>query len=603
MDKPDVDFIEGLSPAISIDQKSASPQPPVDGRHHHRGLRLPAAALRPHRRAPLPRRAAPWSPARRPSRSSTGSSSCPRAPASRCWRRSCGAARASTRRCSPTWRPQGFARARVDGEVHELTEKVELARYEQHTIEVVVDRLVRRDGHRAAAHRLAGDRAAPGRRRGRGPARARDGRGERPSERDAHVQPAPGLPQLTGSRSRSWRPATSRSTRPTAPASTATASAPASRSTPSWSCPTPTCRSPRARSPRGPAAEPAYFHAWSRRWPTSSALDIDTPLAEAHQAKQQKALLLRHRRRARSRSVQEPLRPRPHLPRHLRGRRSRTCSAATPRPSPTRSREQIEGYMREVPCPSAAAPGSSPSRWRVTVDGQTIAEICEHVDRRRGQGAGRPRAVRARPHDRRAGGQGDQRPHGLPARRRASTTSRCHRSAGTLAGGEAQRIRLAVADRLGPGRRALRARRAVDRAAPARQPPAHRDARPPARPRQHRARRRARRGDDPGRRPRRRHRAGRRRARRRDRALRHGQGPAAQPKARSPASTCRASGRSRCPAMRRPAGRRSGSPCRAPASTTSRTSTSSSRSAASWPSPACRARASRRWSTTSSTGR
>ena len=30
------------------------PQPPVDGRHHHRGLRLPAAALRPHRRAALP---------------------------------------------------------------------------------------------------------------------------------------------------------------------------------------------------------------------------------------------------------------------------------------------------------------------------------------------------------------------------------------------------------------------------------------------------------------------------------------------------------------------------------------------------------------------
>ena len=43
--------------------------------------------------------------------------------------------------------------------------------------------------------------------------------------------------------------------------------------------------------------------------------------------------------------------------------------------------------------------------------------------------------------------------------------------------------------------------------------------------------------------------------------------------------------------------------CGAPASTTSRTSTSSSRSAASSPSPACRARASRRSSTTSSTGR
>src|SRR5947207_2120226 len=39
---------------------------------------------------------------------------------------------------------QGFARARVDGEVHELTDTFDLARYEQHTIEVIVDRLVRR---------------------------------------------------------------------------------------------------------------------------------------------------------------------------------------------------------------------------------------------------------------------------------------------------------------------------------------------------------------------------------------------------------------------------------------------------------------------------
>ena len=38
MDKPDVDFIDGLSPAVSIDQKAAWPQPALDGGHHHRGL-------------------------------------------------------------------------------------------------------------------------------------------------------------------------------------------------------------------------------------------------------------------------------------------------------------------------------------------------------------------------------------------------------------------------------------------------------------------------------------------------------------------------------------------------------------------------------------
>ena len=41
---------------------------------------------------------------------------------------------------------QGFSRAIVDGEPHELGDDVDLARYEMHTIQVVVDRLVLRDG-------------------------------------------------------------------------------------------------------------------------------------------------------------------------------------------------------------------------------------------------------------------------------------------------------------------------------------------------------------------------------------------------------------------------------------------------------------------------
>ena len=54
MDKPDVDFIDGLSPAVSIDQKAAAPQPAVHRRHDHRGVRLPAAALRAGGQAALP---------------------------------------------------------------------------------------------------------------------------------------------------------------------------------------------------------------------------------------------------------------------------------------------------------------------------------------------------------------------------------------------------------------------------------------------------------------------------------------------------------------------------------------------------------------------
>ena len=45
MSKPDVDSIDGLSPAVSIDQKTTSKTPLHRG-HHHRDLRLPAPSVR-----------------------------------------------------------------------------------------------------------------------------------------------------------------------------------------------------------------------------------------------------------------------------------------------------------------------------------------------------------------------------------------------------------------------------------------------------------------------------------------------------------------------------------------------------------------------------
>ena len=60
MDKPDVDSIEGLSPAISIDQNIGDlAQPALDGGHGHRDLRLPTAAVGQGRQAPLPDLRAP----------------------------------------------------------------------------------------------------------------------------------------------------------------------------------------------------------------------------------------------------------------------------------------------------------------------------------------------------------------------------------------------------------------------------------------------------------------------------------------------------------------------------------------------------------------
>ena len=153
--------------------------------------------------------------------------------------------------------------------------------------------------------------------------------------------------------------------------------------------------------------------------------------------------------------------------------------------------------MREVPCPACGGARLKPASLAVTIDGRNISEVCDLSIGEAAQVPRRARAVRARPDDRRAGGQGGQRPARASCSTSASTTSRSSRSAGTLAGGEAQRIRLRQPDRQRPGRRALRARRAVDRPAPARQPAADRHAHPAARPRQHRDRRRARRGDDP----------------------------------------------------------------------------------------------------------
>ena len=82
-------------------------QPPLDGRHHHRDPRLPATALRAHRRAVLPQLRQADHAARRPSRSSTRCWRAATASDSWCWRRWSRAARASTARCSTSWRARG----------------------------------------------------------------------------------------------------------------------------------------------------------------------------------------------------------------------------------------------------------------------------------------------------------------------------------------------------------------------------------------------------------------------------------------------------------------------------------------------------------------
>ncbi|HEY3144680.1 MAG TPA: excinuclease ABC subunit UvrA [Acidimicrobiales bacterium] len=145
MDKPDVDFIEGLSPAISIDQKSASRNPrstvgTITEVYDY--LRLLYARIGvPHcpECGAVVIRQTPQQIVDRILELPDGTRFQVLAPVVR-------GRKGTYETLLADLSAQGFARARIDGEIHELTDKLELARYEQHTIEVVVDRLVRRDG-------------------------------------------------------------------------------------------------------------------------------------------------------------------------------------------------------------------------------------------------------------------------------------------------------------------------------------------------------------------------------------------------------------------------------------------------------------------------
>ncbi len=155
MDKPDVDFIEGLSPAISIDQKSASRNPrstvgTITEVYDY--LRLLFARIGiPHDPETGERlvRQTPQQIVDRVLAMEEGTRFQVLAPVVR--------GRKGTYDTLVTeLAAEGFVRARIDGEVVDLadvagtnddgTPKLELARYEMHDIEVVVDRLVLRDG-------------------------------------------------------------------------------------------------------------------------------------------------------------------------------------------------------------------------------------------------------------------------------------------------------------------------------------------------------------------------------------------------------------------------------------------------------------------------
>ncbi|MEA3217256.1 MAG: excinuclease subunit, partial [Acidimicrobiia bacterium] len=145
MDKPDVDFIDGLSPAISIDQKTASRNPrstvgTITEVYDY--LRLLFARIGiPHDPETGERlvRQTPQQIVDKVLRLPEGSRLQVLAPVVR-------GRKGTYEQLFEDLSRQGFARVIVDGELHELGSRIDLGRYEVHTIKVVVDRLVLREG-------------------------------------------------------------------------------------------------------------------------------------------------------------------------------------------------------------------------------------------------------------------------------------------------------------------------------------------------------------------------------------------------------------------------------------------------------------------------
>ena len=144
MDKPDVDFIEGLSPAVSIDQKSTSRNPrstvgTITEVYDYLRL-LYARAGRPHCPVcgePISRQS-PQQIVDRLVALPEGTRFQVLAPVVR-------GRKGEYVDLFRNLATSGFSRARIDGEVHQLTSPPTLDKQKKHNIDVVVDRLVVRD--------------------------------------------------------------------------------------------------------------------------------------------------------------------------------------------------------------------------------------------------------------------------------------------------------------------------------------------------------------------------------------------------------------------------------------------------------------------------
>ncbi|WP_062311857.1 excinuclease ABC subunit UvrA [Demequina rhizosphaerae] len=147
MDKPDVDFIEGLSPAVSIDQKSTNRNP--------RSTVGTITEVYDYLRLLYARVGTPHCPvcgeqiqAQTPQQIVDSVLALPEGTRYQVLAPVVRGRKGEYQDLFEDLQQQGFARARVDGETVQLTEPPQLEKKLKHDIEVVVDRLVARDGVR-----------------------------------------------------------------------------------------------------------------------------------------------------------------------------------------------------------------------------------------------------------------------------------------------------------------------------------------------------------------------------------------------------------------------------------------------------------------------
>ena len=367
MEKPDVDHIDGLSPAISIDQKTTSRNPrstvgTVTEIYDYLRL-LYARVGRPH----CPVCGKPIAGQSIDAivdqvlRLDEGTRFTVNAPVVR-------DRKGEYKDVFEELLREGFTRVKVDGEQYLLEEGVpELDKKFKHTIEVVVDRLVMKGDLRLrltqsveTAAELAEGLVAIDRRR----------------RRRRCSSPRTSRAPTTASRCRSCSRASSRSTRRTAPARAAPASARSRRSTPTCSCPIRRCSiDDGALVPWSVGGSSGFYEAVIQAIADRYEIDTSKPWQELAEEEQNRFLYGTDGERVYVQYRNRMGRRRQYMlafdgiVASLQRRYKETDSS--------QQRERIEEYMSFRPCPVCKGARLKPEVLAVTVGGHSIHEFTQ----------------------------------------------------------------------------------------------------------------------------------------------------------------------------------------------------------------------------------